>query len=397
MGNVAKKHSAGASFAGFLYQLDLALLWLTQSQIGASVGIETLDDVTMITADGEAILGQSKLSYARNTLSDFNPNLWKTLSIWLKLVTDEGLDLDKTEFHLVSNFEINTGIVAKLKPVADNAINYNSIADELKSLAKRAPQSCQPYASEVKDTDGETLVALLARVRVKDGIPSDPVQQAPLFASKLNLPGSIASPVVRGLRGWIQERVEIKFASKEPAWLEREAFCEELSRLNAIHFENRLVLRAEAEIPVTDAARRATHNATFVRQLGWVDVPADEVLDAMNDYLRSAEERTRLADDNDVTERVFNSFQDNLVGRWKNLHRQTADDHRDDVKFAGRKALRATMDHREPLDGQPTSEYYLTRGTYHKLADGKSAQVGWHPQFRELLKKNEEDSHDAHE
>ena len=246
MGNLAKKHSAGASFAGFLYQLDIALLWLAQSQIGASVGIETLDDVTMMTADGEAVIGQSKLSYARNTLSNFNPNLWKTLSIWLKLVTDEGLDFEKTEFHLISNFEIETGIVAKLKPVAGNAVNYTGIVAELKSLAKNAPQSCQPYASEVDATDGDTLAALLARVRIKDGIPSDPVQQAPLFASKLNLPDSVASSVVRALRGWIQERVEIKFSAKEPAWLEREAFCEELSRLNAIHFENRLVLRAEA-------------------------------------------------------------------------------------------------------------------------------------------------------
>jgi hypothetical protein len=383
MSDVAKKHSAAGPFGGFLFQLDLALLWLCQSQVGASIGIETLDDVTLRTGRTK-VLGQSKLSYTRNLLSDQNPNLWKTLSIWLKLLAEESVDLETSEFHLISNFKIENGLVAALKQ-ANTPAKLHSVAKQLRETANKLPNSCEQFGTEILARSPTVLSSFLSRVRIWDGTPSHPNDQLALFAQKLNLASTIAPQVIRGLRGWILEQVEAKFAEREPAWIDREAFCEESHRLIAIYFDRRIVLRAAEEIDVADAASRLNRNATFIQQLQWIDIQSEEILDAIYDYLRSGEERIRLADENNITQRVFGVFENNLITKWKNVHRSAGDQHSTDAKMAGRVALRSSLDHREMLDGEPTTEFYLTRGTYHKLANGKSAVLGWHPDFRKLL------------
>ena len=389
MSSVAKMHSAAGSMAGYLFQLDIALLWLAQSPIGAAVGIETLDDVTLKETDGSTRLGQSKLSYTRNLYANGNPNFWKTLRIWVDLIADDAVELPKTEFLLLSNFPTKSGFVAELKKVGATG-DFRSLAKRLKSLASKVSAECKEDAAVIIKSDENVLAALLGRIRVHDEIPSHPTDQVVRFAAAMNLTAELAPEVIRGMRGWVLEQAETAFAERRPAWVQKEHFSGELMRLISLHHDNRLVLRTAADIEVKVEDQAAARNAVFVEQMRWVDAPSDELLDAINDYFRSIDERTRLADQNNVSRREFDSFEGRLIDRWKGIHRAAADTD-DEPKRAGRVALRKTLDYREDLAGQPTSEFYLTRGTYHKLANGKTAELGWHPEFRKLLKTLEKE------
>lgn len=385
MSSVAETHSASGPFAGYLFQLDVALLWLARSPVGSVVGLETLDDIASVEPDGMVRIGQSKLSYTRNLYADGNRNFWKTLGIWLGLIAEDEVDPAKSEFYIISNFSVNSGIVFDLKNSTTKAA-FRALAKKLKALASTVGSDCKAYAEIVNACAETTIVELLEKVRVSDGIPSHPDAQLPLFAASMNLPADMATVVIRGMRGWILEQAESAFAERKPAWVQKEQFSGELARLVAQNYDNQLVLRTAREIEVKPEDQESARNAVFVEQMRWIEAESDEILEAIDDYFRSIDERTRLADENDVSRREFDAFEGRLVDRWKGLHRACADTCTES-KRAGRNALRKTLDHREELAGQPTSEFYLTRGTYHQLANGASASVGWHPEFRKLLKR----------
>lgn len=395
--SIADQHSAAASFAGFLYQLDLALLALAGSETDGHVGLETLDDVVTRTAAGATTVGQSKLSYGRNPLPDRSVNLWKTLSIWLRLVENDECDLEQTEFHLISNHEITGGVVGDLKttPPAERG----KIARRLRALAKNAKGEIKPFTSPILSCSDALLDEFVGRLRVFDRLSSSPIEQAAILAAKLNLASELASPVIKGLRGWIHDRVETKFAAREPAWLNVEDFRREFANLVDRHHDRRFVLRTVEEILITEADRRAQHGAIFVEQLRWIGIAdeSEDMLDALNDYLRGRAERTLLAEKNNVSKSAFRGFEENLVKHWRRVHGRISEELAADPERAGRNTLRETVDRQQYLDGQPVTEDYLTCGTYHELANTRKARVGWHPQFNDHLTALGRAKADAHD
>jgi hypothetical protein len=127
--------------------------------------------------------------------------------------------------------------------------------------------------------------------------------------------------------------------------------------------------------------------------LVWVGLSNDdpEVLEAIEDYVRSTTETVRLAEKGLVNPQDFRSFNDRLVKRWRALARQTfpkpLPSSRKSVEELGLKLFRLSMNHREPLAGQETVELYLTQGAYHQLADSPP-KLGWHPEYEKRIAKS---------
>ncbi len=314
----------------------------------------------MRVPDGSVRIGQSKLSYTRNLYADQNINFWKTLSIWVDLITGDEIDPKLTEFYLISNFSVNRGFVADLK-TTESVTNIRALTKKLKTLASKAGKESKECAAKILGCDDNIIDALLERIRVNDAVPSNPQKQIDQFAAVMNLTSDISDVVIRGMRGWFLEQCEMAFAENRAALIDKDKFSHELTRLIAQYFDKRLVLRTAAEIEVKPEAKDAAKGAIFVEQIQWVEGEDDEILEAIDDYLRSVDERTRLAGANNVSRQEFISFESRLIDRWKGIHR-AAGDGGAESKHAGRKALRKSLEHREFLAGQQTTEYYLTRG-----------------------------------
>ncbi|UOK62721.1 hypothetical protein MT997_31885 [Paenibacillus sp. OVF10] len=52
-------------------------------------------------------------------------------------------------------------------------------------------------------------------------------------------------------------------------------------------------------------------------------------------------------------------------------------------ELIGLEVLSDTLDHKENLAGVATEQLYLTRGSYHHLAN--QMKVGWHPDYKQIL------------
>lgn len=386
--SIADEHAVPATLAAFIYQLDIALHWLSEGDVHASVGIETLDDVSRL-ANTAVDLGQAKMSFSRNPLTDQSVNLWKTLSTWLAMINAGECSLEQTRFLFISNFAVKKGLLGKLHNSQRDELKLKKFVEQLRETAADFKGDCKEYVEVVLSQSDANLVHFFARVQVADSHPANPAEQQIRLQELLNLTDDIAEDVIRGLRGWIQEKVQERLSRKEPAWLERTLFCEELFSLIGKYHDRTFYLRAMRDVIVSEADRVAQRDATFVRQLRLIGIEdgGEEVLDAINDFLMSASERTRLSVETNITRAEFNAFEDRLVQRWKPLQRMYRKDPRD-AQICGYELYCKTQEHREQLAGQPTDEYYFTRGTYHELANGRDGEkpiLGWHLQYLDLV------------
>src|ERR1039458_4963964 len=99
------RHSAPGPAAGYAYQFERALNWLAQKDAGASIGIETADDVEVRNSDSTAVLEQDKHSILElaQPFGDRSKGLWNTLAIWVEAIDSGQKSIESTSFLMVTN------------------------------------------------------------------------------------------------------------------------------------------------------------------------------------------------------------------------------------------------------------------------------------------------------
>lgn len=387
----ASPHTAAGPLAGFLFQLERALWHLAKSPSGARVGVETFDDVALELATGQQTREQDAHSIVdSNPLTDRGKKLWKTLDIWLSAIDNEELDLSLTEFHLVTNVVLESGLAAALVGFDRDPDSVPAIVLKLREAGQNPSETIREYATRVLSHSDNEIKALVARLRVLDAtcsVHGAGLRQA--LKDILHLPVASADEIIQSLVGWINDLVLKLLRDGKPAWISRDAFSEHYRRL-LIRFSDKIFIHetAEALIPVSEKERAAQKHCLFVKQMQWVGLSeADEdnrILDGIDAFIRCASEAARLSQQGVVTVADFRAFDDRLVRRWQSMRRMfipttIPTDEREQERM-GCNLLDHTLTHREPLANQPTNEYYLTVGAYHRLAD-EAPRVGWHPNF----------------
>ena len=91
--------------SGYIYQFEVALLVLSNSEKNQSIVIECIDDIAKIDERGAYICTiQAKHSIASTgkSLGNTSEDLWKTLNIWIKNIK-EGKLTSESEFIAYTN------------------------------------------------------------------------------------------------------------------------------------------------------------------------------------------------------------------------------------------------------------------------------------------------------
>lgn len=385
-------HSAAGPMAGYLFQPERALYWLSASPRGSIVGIETCDDVVVIEQDGKVKREQDKHSLlpSSNPLNDKNTNLWTTLDIWLTAIEENDVIIDKTLFYFVSN---NIFPKHSLVNLLGEAIDRDSVVECRKKLREIGEKSSNSYIQLVLSRNDVLLEDLIQRICTIDGNDSscgDDLKEKVL--SNLHIPPKIPSDeVFQPLLGWIHDTTMALLREGKSAWLTREAFDIQLNRIITRHNDKVFIEKAKTLIPVLDSERMEKHSKNFVRQLLLLSlkVDDDEIIEAIDDFIRCSNEINRFSIEGALTKEDVTLFYESLQERWnfifkkykRNLSSKSHDENK--LNDIGYKILMETLNHREILAGQQTENFYLTKGSYHKLAD--LLKVGWHPNFEDLL------------
>jgi hypothetical protein len=389
----SNRHAAAGPAAGFAYQFERALDWLAQKETGASIGIETADDVEVRNSDTTSVLEQDKHSIRQEAqpFSDRSKGLWNTLGIWIEAIDSRERSIDLTSFLMATNNPVPECIArriarAKSKGEIDACIAELHIAgaDPPKHIAKIVERVLSPRSAS-------TLQAVIPRIDLadaSDGTATPNLRKNTI--AHLQLPDwclQVSNSIVNELLGWLHETVMSAWLQDQPAWVQRDHFVNQLHAI--LDRRKRQVVRERAEflIPVTDDKVGNEKGRPFVRQLHFISDDDTVVDTAIREFIRCNIEKARLSKEGNVTDDDWKAFESALVSRWSKIRsrvmRMRNGTVEPDIGFEI--FSETTEDHREKLAGSDTEQVYLTSGTYHRLAD--LLTVGWHPRYEALMRE----------
>jgi hypothetical protein len=393
-----KQHTAAGSMAGYLFQPERALYWLVNSPVGAQIGIETEDDI-VIRASNDEVIGreQDKHSVSDNIpFGDSSKDLWNTLGIWCKAIKSDEVNVELCKFHLVTNKVLPEGIARRLGQ-AETEVEARACLEKLRNKSLELPGSLIGIGNLVCQNDDEILLKLIRNIVVcdrNDGAHGSELQEQ--VRSLLLVPSDVPfDEVYNGLLGWIHTCALNAWRNRRPAWLKRDLFVIYYHRLLARYKIRPFIETAKSLISVSNDQRNHHMNELFVRQLYLLSIEQNDdlLIDAIDDYLCNIAERTRFGVDGNLTKQDFDLFDEALSNRWRLIHsakkqifnikKRTTDDIQSLGELLGIDVLLETLNHREYLAGVPTEQDYLTRGSYHNLAN--QMLVGWHPEYVHIL------------
>jgi len=208
--------------------------------------------------------------------------------------------------------------------------------------------------------------------------------------ARLQLPEScrpVADSITNELLGWLHSTALAKWQQNQPVWVERNHFVNQLHAVISLRKRQITRERAEHLIHVTDEKVGKERGNVFVKQLHLITDDDGVVDNAIRDFIRCNIEKSRLSAEGNVTDEDWKSFEAALLTRWDKIRarvtRMSQSKPENDMGFEI--FTDTTEAHREKLAGSDTEQVYLTSGTYHRLAD--MIRVGWHPRFKELMRK----------
>jgi hypothetical protein len=385
-------HSAPGSNAGFSFQFERALYWLAISSAGSVVGVETDDDVAVLGTDSAQILEQDKHSIQKDAepFGDRSKDLWNTLRIWIEALDSGEVNAGTTLFMMVTNKTLPECIAQRMgQAKSDDEIDACVAAlerastnptDGIRSLVERV----------MRRESRPNLRKLIERCRLADA--SQDTAGAGLRAKTighLQLPewcASAGDSILNELLGWMHKTALASWQQKQPAWIKRDHFVNQLHAI--IDLRKRRISRERAEhlIPVGDDKIGEKKGSLFVKQLHLI-TDDDSVVDtSIREFIRCNIEKARLSAEGNITDDDWLTFESTLLSRWDKIRaRITRTRQGTPEKDVGFEIFTDTTEaHCEKLAGSDTEQVYLTSGTYHRLAE--LIQVGWHPRFQELMR-----------
>jgi hypothetical protein len=389
----SNRHSAQGPAAGFAYQFERALNWLAQKDAGSCIGIETEDDVAVRNSDSTIVLEQDKYSVrpAAQPFADRSHGLWNTLATWVEAIDSSYRSIESTSFLMVTNNSVSECIARRIAR-ARSEEEIDACVAELQKVGVDPPNHIAPLVRRVLlPKSSGTLRAIILNTDLSDasdGTASENLRTKTI--GHLQLPEwclAWCDSIANELLGWLHTEAMSAWRRKQPAWIERNHFVNELHAI--IGRRKREVARERAEllIPIPDEHVGREKGRPFVKQLHLVTDDDAAVDVAIREFIRCNIEKARLSREGDVTDLDWRAFEDTLLSRWKKIRlrvmRMRQEANENDIGFEI--LTETTENHKEKLAGTQTEQIYLTSGTYHRLAD--LLRVGWHPRYENLMRE----------
>lgn len=377
-------NAAPAQAAGYILQLDRALHHLACAASGdVAVAVEHVDDVAVMK-DGKIVLLEQDKSSTRvgaRLLGDRTRAVWRTLQIWLRhYETPDGEHCVQYIFFV--NQWVSSPIASLLKQKSAGHVQAADVVQTLRKIgSKRSSSKIQEIIDDVLTRKDSVLEAVISKIEIVQS--GESVSDRKSIANGLGLnPRADAEDIINGLFGWLTHRVRIDWSEGRPGVISRAEILTQSYALQTKQANSRFLPRASAEIFIDEDARQGALSKNFVEHLGRIDAENEDVVQAVDHFLKFNIEKHRLVKAGDIPDVEWRNRSARLHERWTGVmrrkKRELAGKPRSEI---GQIVLAdVTYDHRENLDGHTCDELYMTSGHYHRLAD--EDEVWWDPAFQ---------------
>jgi hypothetical protein len=383
-------------YRGYSLQADRFLVHLLRSKRDATVSLEVIGDTGVYLGDGRTLSEESKSRGGTRPVSDRSIEVWKTLRNWADAATSGRLDAATTDFRLYVSRPVAGTLLQRFAdaatPLAARSV-LRTVQEELgitlgldgrAMIPPRTPRGLREHLATFFDAPAQVRDAIIANFSFEagSGAPTNDLR-AEVDAS-LAIPSECANDVLTYLMGWLKDQIDARIDRGQAVCIRREDFK------TAMHsvirkFDQRGVLYSVASAP-TDAQRHEHLSyRTYVEQLELIAMDEEEQLRAVTAFIRAEADRTEWSERGRVFENDFVDFETALKDLWSRSNRRGSivNKHHSEVE-RGQLLYFDCCEQRVKLGGAEVPEHFCA-GSLHKLAD--TPEIGWHPQYKRLLKR----------
>lgn len=319
---------------GFEYQYYYFLLCLLNLKEGEAVGLEVKDDVHLEKSDGTLVLVQLKHSInpLKSNITERNLDFWKTLANWVKVIKDsvDGRSTKRsqeeycrrTSFILITNKEIGSRntLIGKIIDFQKSVTDFKVVQDFIFRLCEGTnDEEVKDYITEVLTLDDDVAVILFKKLIFEFGV-DDLISKIRKTLKENFIKESRTLDVLTALDGNLRRENYIKIKNKEKITITFEEFhkkystCFELGRTEKLIIDRRV------------SGIKDPMNQPFIRQLLDIEDFQEDDLEAIIEYtkykLRASNNLLRWYHSGDITELELDSFDENTILIWKNIHKR---------------------------------------------------------------------------
>ncbi|GAA6139690.1 hypothetical protein NBRC116583_34370 [Arenicella sp. 4NH20-0111] len=379
-------HSAGFAKLGYLYQIRYALYRAIEDTDAYFIKLESLDDVEVKT-DSDTVLFQLKHHVNKINLSDKSVDFWKSIGIWSGQILNEELETEEFKFFLVTTAKVkektiasnllrrmrNTNVAVDLMDRVAGEIENNDLAKSVSNyLALNQQQKIQLCDS----------ITILAEEDNAQDITEKIKQRL-----ELSVQTDFVDDLYSKLEGWwFNEVVSLLFGDREKIW--RDEVRDKVIQLSYAYHPDTLPIDF-SDAYLGEEQINDFMGYQFVRQLKIIGVGTERIHNAVLDYYKAYNQRTKWIKDDLLIEYDITKYEQRLNDEWKRVRLSVLDELGEggdqELEKAGRSILN-WVETKADLRIRPrVSDKFVMIGSYHMLSNEADPSIGWHPNFSDKL------------
>ena len=317
-------HQASEQMIGYLYQVRYALaLLLDDDNSNSQISIEKFDDVALIDGNVPKELVQLKhhVNKAGN-LTDKSTDLWRTLKVWLDLVSESPDLIAETNFLIITTASApDNTVAASLKK--DSGIKrtpdmVDALYQTLKDVCTESEsQSNRRFYEAFLSADENLAKCLINKIYVLDNANNIiDVEKRIRKQVRISCTRKYENKVMERLEGWWYRQVIEGLYSDTPIFISQDQVINYVVSTSQEYANDNLPIDI-FDLGYTQADEMSADDKTFYQQLKLICLGNHHLKVAVNDYYRAFNQRASWVRNNLLYIDELDKYERRLIDEWK--------------------------------------------------------------------------------
>ena len=386
-------HQASEQMIGYLYQVRYALaLLLANDNSDFQISIEKFDDVAFSKNDVPKQLIQLKHHVRKQgSLTDGSTDLWRTLKVWIDVISKSPDMLSGTEF-LVITTAIAPDDTAAFYLKKDRNRNVKIAYEKLKDVCLNSSnQDHKKYYEAFLNTDETIIKSLISQICVIDSA-SDIVDVEKDIRKEIRytcLP-KYENQIIERLEGWWYQKAIEALCSDSPIFITQSQVRSYIVSVGQEYADDNLPIDI-FDIGSLNENDFSENEKVFYEQLKLICLGNRRMQIALRDYYRAFKQRANWVRNDLLYIDELEKYEERLIDEWEHAFAAMEDNLAEysgvteEEKIEEGRRLFSDIEKKDIRIRPKCQEAFVMRGSYHMLAN--QLKVGWHIDFYDRLKK----------
>lgn len=387
------KHQASEQMLGYLYQVRYALaLLLENDNSDFQISIEKFDDVAFSKDGIPKQLIQLKHHVQRQgNLTDGSTDLWRTLKVWIDVISESPNILNGTKFLIVTTAIAPDNTAASFLKKDENR-NEESAYKKLRNICiKSENKEHKKYYEAFLKTDEIVLKRLLSQICIIDGANNIvDVEKNYRRQIRYSCIPKYENQICERLEGWWYKKAVEALNSDTPIFVNQRQVRSFIVSVSQEYSDENLPIDI-FDVDNLQESDLSDNEKIFYEQLKLICLGSHRMRTALRDYYRAFNQRANWVRNDLLYVNELEKYEDCLIDEWEHCFAAMEDElaeyieATEEEKIKKGRCLFNDIEKKDIRIRPKCQEAFVMRGSYHMLAN--QLKVGWHIDFYNRLKE----------